>query len=142
MVKRKLQAEYYRNYINPKTHIAVSEKNNQVKVLDPKDCPGIIYYLPTPKSPSGFNVNPTGEYIVAGGKLATVIPVHSFSKMLKATEEKQFDGEINSIPNLKSDAVVAGEVKNPGLGPLTQNLMEMVTPILLHLYHQKLLNGK
>jgi nitrous-oxide reductase len=112
------EAEYYRNYIDPKTHIAVSEKNNQVKVLDPKDCPGIIYYLPTPKSPHGVDVDPTGEYIVAGGKLATVIPVHSFSKMLKAIEEKQFDGEINSIPILKYDAVVAGEVKDPGLGPL------------------------
>ena len=73
-------AEYYRNYIDEKTHIAVSEKNNEVKVLDPKDCPGMIYYLPTPKSPHGVDVDPTGEYIVAGGKLATVIPVHSFSK--------------------------------------------------------------
>ena len=32
-------AEYYRNYVDEKTHIAVSEKLNQVKVLDPKDCP-------------------------------------------------------------------------------------------------------
>ena len=111
-------AEYFRNYVDPKTHVAVSEKNNQVKVLDPKDCPGIIYYLPTPKSPHGVDVDPTGEYIVAGGKLATVIPVHSFSKMVKAIEEKQFDGEINGIPILKYDAVVAGEVKDPGLGPL------------------------
>ncbi len=111
-------AEYYRNYIDDKTHIAVSEKNNQVKVLDPKDCPGMIYYLPTPKSPHGVDVDPTGEYIVAGGKLATVIPVHSFKKMLKAIEDKQFDGEAGGIPILKYDAVVAGEVQNPGLGPL------------------------
>ena len=111
-------AEYYRNYIDEKTHIAVSEKNNQVKVLDPKDCPGMIYYLPTPKSPHGVDVDPTGEYIVAGGKLATVIPVHSFKKMLKAIEEKQFDGDAGGIPILKYDAVVAGEVQNPGLGPL------------------------
>ncbi len=111
-------AEYYRNYIDEKTHIAVSEKNNQVKVLDPKDCPDMIYYLPTPKSPHGVDVDPTGEYIVAGGKLATVIPVHSFKKMLKAIEEKKFDGEAGGIPILKYDAVVAGEVQNPGLGPL------------------------
>ena len=111
-------AEYYRNYVDHKTQIAVSEKNNKVKVLDPKDCPGMMYYLPTPKSPHGVDVDPTGEYIVAGGKLATVIPVHSFTKMLKAIEEKQFDGEIAGIPILKYDAVVAGEVKDPGLGPL------------------------
>lgn len=111
-------AEYYRNYIDKKTHIAVSEINHKVKVLDPKDCPGMMYYLPTPKSPHGVDVDPTGEYIVAGGKLASVIPVHSFTKMLKAIEEKQFDGEIAGIPILKYDAVVAGEVQNPGLGPL------------------------
>lgn len=113
-----MTAEYYRNYMDEKTHSAVSEKNTQVKVLYPKDCPGMIYYIPTPKSPHGADVDPSGEYIVAGGKLASVIPVHSFSKMLKAIEEKQFDGEIDGIPILKYDAVLAGEVQNPGLGPL------------------------
>lgn len=111
-------AEYFRNYYDDKKHLAISTKNNEVKVLDPKDCPGMIYYLPTPKSPHGVDVDPTGEYIVAGGKLAAVIPVHSFSKLLKAIEEKQFDGEIEGIPVLKYDAIVAGEVKDPGLGPL------------------------
>ena len=111
-------AEYYRNYYDDNKHLAISTKNNEVKVLDPKDCPGMIYYLPTPKSPHGVDVDPTGEYIVAGGKLATVIPVHSFTKFLKAIEEKKFDGEINGIPILQYDAVVAGEVKDPGLGPL------------------------
>lgn len=113
-----VQTEYYRNYMDEKTHSAVSEKNTQVKVLYPEDCPGMIYYLPTPKSPHGVDVDPSGEYIVAGGKLASVIPVHSFSKMLKAIEDKQFDGEIDGIPILKYDAVIAGEVENPGLGPL------------------------
>ncbi|MCS7170343.1 MAG: nitrous oxide reductase, partial [Candidatus Kapabacteria bacterium] len=89
-----------------------------VKVLIPSECPGLIYYLPTPKSPHGVDVDPSGEYIVAGGKLATVIPVHSFSKMLKAIENREFDTIIDGIPVLKYDAVLAGEVKNPGLGPL------------------------
>lgn len=111
-------AEYYHNHVDKKTHVAVSERKSDVKVLDPKDCPGMMYYLPTPKSPHGVDVDPSGEYIVAGGKLSTVIPVHSFTKMLKAIEDKQFDGEINGIPILKYDAVVAGEVKDPGLGPL------------------------
>jgi nitrous-oxide reductase len=55
---------------------------------------------------------------VAGGKLATVIPVHSFSKMIQAIEDKAFDGDIDGIPVLKYEATVAGEVANPGLGPL------------------------
>ncbi|MCA9785236.1 MAG: nitrous oxide reductase, partial [Candidatus Cloacimonetes bacterium] len=56
--------------------------------------------------------------IAAGGKLAAVIPVHSFSKMLKAIEDRAFDGDVNGIPVLRYDAVLAGEVKDPGLGPL------------------------
>lgn len=74
--------------------------------------------MPTPKSPHGVDVDPRGEYIVAGGKLATVIPVHSFSKMLKAIEENKFDGDFDGIPILKYESVIAGEVENPGLGPL------------------------
>jgi nitrous-oxide reductase len=87
-------------------------------VLEAADCPGMIYFLPTPKSPHGVDVDPTGEFIVGGGKLATVIPVHSFSKMLKAIEAKAFEAESEGIPVLKYDAVIAGEVQNPGLGPL------------------------
>lgn len=113
-----MSAEYYRNYMDHKTQTAVSVKNTEVKVLDPKECPGMIYYLPTPKSPHGVDVDPSGEFIVAGGKLATVIPVHSFSKMIKAIENKEFDGEIQGIPILKYESIVAGEVKDPGLGPL------------------------
>lgn len=113
-----MDAEYYRNYYDEEKQMAVSEANKKVLVLNPKECPGMIYYLPTPKSPHGVDVDPTGEYIAAGGKLATVIPVHSFSKMTKAIEEKQFDGEIDGIPILKYEAVNAGEVQDPGLGPL------------------------
>lgn len=109
---------YYNNEYNDKTHTATAHKRTKVKILYPKDCPGLIYYLPTPKSPHGVDVDPSGEYIVAGGKLATVIPVHSFSKMLKAIENQEFEGEIDGIPVLKYESVIAGEVQNPGLGPL------------------------
>jgi nitrous-oxide reductase len=47
-----------------------------------------------------------------------VIPVHSFTKMVKAIEDKAFDGDIDGIPVLKYDAILAGEVQKPGLGPL------------------------
>lgn len=115
---REMPAEYYHNVYDERKHMATSRVLTKVKVLIPSECPGIIYYLPTPKSPHGVDVDPSGEYIVAGGKLATVIPVHSFSKMLKAIEERQFDTIIDGIPVLKYDAVIAGEVKTPGLGPL------------------------
>ena len=98
--------------------IARSETLNSEKILEAADCPGMIYFLPTPKSPHGVDVDPTGEFIVGGGKLATVIPVHSFSKLLKAIEAKAFEGEVGGIPVLKYDQVIAGEVQNPGLGPL------------------------
>ena len=113
-----IKGEYYRNYLDPETHIAKTEVNTEVRVLDPRELPGMIYYLPTPKSPHGVDVSPDGEKIVAGGKLSTVIPVHSFSKMLKAIENEEFEGEIDGIPVLKYDAIVAGEVENAGLGPL------------------------
>jgi nitrous-oxide reductase len=98
--------------------IARTEWGDGVKMLTPAACPGMVYYLPTPKSPHGVDVDPTGEFIVAGGKLATVIPVHYFSKMQKAIADKAFAGEVKGIPVLKYEATVAGEVENPGLGPL------------------------
>ena len=110
-------ATYAHNWVDD-ADIARSEMLSGTKVLRPADCPGLAYFMPTPKSPHGVDVDPTGEYIVGGGKLSTVIPVHSFSKMLKAIEDKAFDGEMKGIPVLKYEATIAGEVADPGLGPL------------------------
>lgn len=115
---KKMAGEYYDNNYNEETHSAESQKKDGVLILNPKDCPGMIYYIPTPKSPHGVDVDPTGQYIVGGGKLSTVIPVHSFDKMISAIENKKFDGDFEGIPILKYDEVIAGEVQNPGLGPL------------------------
>lgn len=91
--------------------IAVSTKKSGVKMLHPKDCAGVAFYLPTPKSPHGVDVDPTGEYIVAGGKLAAVIPVHSFSKMVKAIEAKAFEAESpGNIPIIKYDQSIHCEL--------------------------------
>ncbi|MBI5403396.1 MAG: Sec-dependent nitrous-oxide reductase [Ignavibacteriae bacterium] len=109
---------YAHNKWNESTHSAESEIIKTVKTLTPADVSGTMFYIPCPKSPHGADVDPSGEYIVGGGKLATVIPVFSFSKMIKAIESKQFDGEIESIPVLKYESVLSGEVQNPGLGPL------------------------
>ena len=111
-------SEYMHNVMDEKTQSARSEKITGVKVLTPADCPNAAYYLPTPKSPHGIDVDPTGEFIVAGGKLATVIPVHAFSKMTKAIADKAFDGDRDGIPIFKYEAVNFCEVANPGLGPL------------------------
>jgi nitrous-oxide reductase len=111
-------ADYFHNVLDEKSRTAHAERKTSVKMLDPRDCPGVVYFMPTPKSPHGVDVDPTGEYIVAGGKLATVIPVHSFSRMQKAIADKAFDSEFQGIPVLKYAATIAGEVKNPGLGPL------------------------
>jgi len=115
---KSMPAEYFSNYFDEEKQQSVSNKKTSVTVLNPKDCPGLIYYLPTPKSPHGVDVDPSGEYIVAGGKLATVIPVHSFSKMIAAIDKKDFIGNIDGIPIIKYESVIAGEVKDPGLGPL------------------------
>ena len=114
---RDVPVSYVHNYMG-EARVARSERKQGVRVLEPADCDGVMYFLPTPKSPHGVDVDPTGEYIVAGGKLATVIPVHSFSKMLAAIEARAFEGEADGIPVLRYDAVLAGEVQNPGLGPL------------------------
>lgn len=115
---KKMPGRYAHNVYDEKSHTATSTMKDGVLVLDPKDCPDMIYFLPTPKSPHGADVDPTGEYIVGGGKLATVIPVFSFSKMLKAIDAKKFDATVHDIPVLNYEAVLAGEVEKPGLGPL------------------------
>ncbi len=109
---------YYRTH-RPENMPAVAERLSGVKMLRPENCEGSLYLLPTPKSPHGVDVDPTGEYIVGGGKLATVIPVHSFSKLQKAIGNKSnFTKVIMGIPVLKYESTLAGEVKKPCLGPL------------------------
>jgi nitrous-oxide reductase len=108
---------YLRN-VKPHQGAATSTTLSGSKMLQPADCDGLVYFLPTPKSPHGVDVDPTGEYIVGGGKLATVLPVHSFTKMLKAIEDEAFEGMVDGIPVLQYDAILAGEVENAGLGPL------------------------
>jgi nitrous-oxide reductase len=114
---RTMPAQYAHNYMD-ENHVAVSEMQNEVFVIEPSDCSDMVYFLPTPKSPHGVDVDPSGEYIAAGGKLAAVIPVHSFSQMIAAIEAEDFEDVVDGIPVLRYEAVLAGEVTNAGLGPL------------------------
>jgi len=80
--------------------------------------PGAIYFIPTPKSPHGCDVDPSGEYIIGNGKLSANLTVHSFTRMIKAIENESFDGDAYGIPILKYEDVLAGVVNQAGLGPL------------------------
>jgi nitrous-oxide reductase len=115
---RKQSVKYAHNVLDEATHTATSTILNEVLVLDPKDCPDMVYFMPCPKSPHGCDTDPSGEFIVGSGKLAAVIPVFSFTKIQKAIADKNYDGNYEGIPVLKYDAVLHGEVQKPGLGPL------------------------
>lgn len=113
-----MPSKYAHNVFNESTQTATSEILTSTRTFKPEDIPGAIYYIPCPKSPHGADVDPTGKYIVGGGKLATVIPVFAFDKIKAAIEANQIYGNVEGIPVLKYDACLSGEVKNPGLGPL------------------------
>ena len=113
-----MPTEYAHNIHSDETHTATSTMKKEVRVVNPADVPGAVYLLPTPKSPHGCDVDPSGEYIVGNGKLSANLTVHSFTKMLDAIENKKFDGDAYGIPVLNFEDVLAGSVEQPGLGPL------------------------
>ncbi|MCW5914357.1 MAG: Sec-dependent nitrous-oxide reductase [Chitinophagaceae bacterium] len=115
---QKQKVKYAHNVYSDETHQATSTIKDEVIMLDATQFPDLVYAMPCPKSPHGCDVDPTGEYIVGSGKLAALIPVFSFSKMTKAIEAKDFDGDYEGIPVLKYESVLHGEVQKPGLGPL------------------------
>lgn len=115
---KKESVKYAHNTYSDVTHSSTSTIENEVTTIDVKDVPDAVYMIPCPKSPHGCDVDPTGEYIVGSGKLAALIPVFSYTKMLKAIQDKTFDGDYDGIPVIKYEAALYGEVKKPGLGPL------------------------
>ncbi len=115
---KKIKANYAHNKFSEETHTSTSEMLKEVTVLDARELEGLCYFIPCPKSPHGCDVDPTGEYIVGSGKLAALIPVFSYTKMLKAIEDKAFEGNFGNIPVIKYEAALHGEVQKPGLGPL------------------------
>jgi len=114
----KMPAEYAHNVYDEHTHSATSTMKKEVLTVNPLDVPGAVFFLPTPKSPHGCDVDPSGQYIIGNGKLSADLTVHSFDKMIAAIEGKKFDGEAYGIPILKFEDVLAGVVKSGGLGPL------------------------
>lgn len=113
-----MDTEYAHNIYDEHTHTATSTMKKKVKVLDPAELPGLVYFLPTPKSPHGVDVDPSGEYIIGNGKLSASMTAHSFTNMQTAIENEDFSGEEYGIPVINYDSSVSGVVEGAGLGPL------------------------
>lgn len=114
----KMPANYAHNVYSDETHMATSTMMKEVITIDPTEVPGAVFLLPTPKSPHGCDVDPSGEYIVGNGKLSADLTIHSFTKMQDAIANEKFDGEAYGIPVLNFEDVLAGSVVQAGLGPL------------------------
>jgi nitrous-oxide reductase len=79
---------------------------------------GLFYLIPEPKSPHGADVDPSGRYIVVGGKLDPHVTIFDFNKVKAAIDKKDFEGnDAFGIPILKFDSVVGAQVE-VGAGPL------------------------
>jgi len=113
-----VKSRYAHNKMHHDTHMAVSTMMEEVLQLDPIALKDIIYFIPCPKSPHGCDVDPSGEYIVGSGKLAALIPVFSFTKIMKAIADKDFEGDFSGIPVIRYETALHGVVEKPGLGPL------------------------
>ncbi len=88
-----------------------------VPMIDPAKVPGVMYFLPVPKSPHGIDTDPSGRWIVASGKLQPVASVFDFEKIRQAIDRHEFTGNVRGVPVLNYEALLEGDVP-VGLGPL------------------------
>ncbi|MBZ9787552.1 Sec-dependent nitrous-oxide reductase [Psychroflexus sp. CAK57W] len=114
----KVAGTYAHNKFDESTMTATTEMKEGVISVDPREVEGAVYYIPVPKSPHGVDVDPSGQYIIGNGKLSTQLSVYSFEKMMKAIEDKDYDGDAYGIPILSFESVLEGVVDSGGLGPL------------------------
>jgi nitrous-oxide reductase len=78
----------------------------------------ILFLIPEPKSPHGVDVSPDGKYIIVAGKLDSHAWVYSYDKIMKAIDEKNFEGTDDyGIPIISLETALHGSVE-VGLGPL------------------------
>ncbi len=86
--------------------------------LDDAIAEGLIYLIPEPKSPHGADVDPTGRYIVVGGKLDPTVTIYDFNKIQEAIANEDYEGtDPFGIPILTFESVMSGQVE-VGAGPL------------------------
>lgn len=88
-----------------------------VKVIDPADTPGVVYFMPCSKSPHGVDVSPDGKYIIGSGKLQSITTAFNIEKIKTAIDKKDFTGNEDGIQVLNYDHIKDAEI-NVGLGPL------------------------
>jgi nitrous-oxide reductase len=96
------------------------EERNGMRVisLETAAAEGVLYLIPEPKSPHGIDVDPSGRYLVVGGKLDPHVTIYDFNKVKEAAENEDFEGEdAFGVPILNFDSVVGGQVE-VGAGPL------------------------
>ena len=96
------------------------EERNGMRIipLDVAAAEGVLYLIPEPKSPHGIDVDPSGRYLVVGGKLDPNVTIFDFEKIKAAVEAEDFEGEdVFGIPILNFDSVVAAQIE-VGAGPL------------------------
>jgi nitrous-oxide reductase len=96
------------------------EDRNGMRIipLDVAAAEGVLYLIPEPKSPHGIDVDPSGRYLVVGGKLDPHVTIYDFEKVKAAAEARDFEGkDVFGVPILSFDSVVAGQVE-VGAGPL------------------------
>jgi nitrous-oxide reductase len=96
------------------------EERNGMRIitLETAAAEGVLYLIPEPKSPHGIDVDPSGRYLVVGGKLDPHVTIYDFEKVKAAAEAGDTEGEDPfGVPILKFDSVVAGQVE-VGAGPL------------------------
>ncbi len=78
----------------------------------------ILFLIPEPKSPHGVDVTPDGKHIIVAGKLDSHAWVYSFDKIMKAIDNKTFEGtDPYGLPIIALDTALERSV-NVGLGPL------------------------
>lgn len=96
------------------------EERNGMRIipLDVAAAEGVLYLIPEPKSPHGIDVDPSGRYLVVGGKLDPNVTIFDFEKVKAAAEAGDFEGnDPFGIPILNFDSVVAAQIE-VGAGPL------------------------
>lgn len=94
-----------------------TQEMDGVAIIDPAEVPGVLYFVPVPKSPHGIDTDPSGRWIAASGKLQPVASVFDFEKVLAAIENEDFEDEFRGVPVVRYESILEGEVP-VGLGPL------------------------
>jgi nitrous-oxide reductase len=78
---------------------------------------GLLYFAPEPRSPHGVDVFPSGEFLVAAGKLDPHVTIYSFQRIQDAIAAGTAETDAFGVPVLSLESVMEAQVEL-GLGPL------------------------